>query len=77
MQLVVMLSAQRNHKQVVCLCTHSTLPVANQVVGVVSLLVTADARLGLNPCLGLGSMCLRSEGMATLISLLNTSRFQP
>ncbi len=44
-----MLSAQRNHKQVVCLCTHSTLPVANQVVGVVSLLVTADARLGLNP----------------------------
>lgn len=33
MQLVVMLSAQRNHKQVVCLCTHSTLPVANQVVG--------------------------------------------
>ncbi len=49
MQLVVMLSAQRNHKQVVCLCTHSTLPVANQVVGVVSLLVTADARLGLNP----------------------------
>lgn len=33
MQLVVMCSAQRYHKQVMRFGTHSTLPVANQVVG--------------------------------------------
>ncbi len=45
MQLVVMLSAQRQHKEVMRFCTHSTLTVAYQVVGIISRLSTTCTRL--------------------------------
>lgn len=49
MQLIVMRSAQRYHKQVMRFGTHSTLPVAYQVVGVVCRVIAATALLRLHP----------------------------
>ena len=49
MQLVVMLSAQRQHKEVMRFCPHSPLTVAYQVVGIISRLSTTCTRLCLNP----------------------------
>ncbi len=49
MHLVVMLSAQRQHKKVMRFCTHPTLTVTYQVVGIISRLSTTCARLRLNP----------------------------
>src|SRR5699024_604156 len=49
MQLVVMLSAQRQHKEIMCFCSHSALPVTNQMMRIVGWHTAASTRLCLNP----------------------------